>query len=305
MRNAFVTAGLVSVLASLGTASKLSADELPALLDAFSIPAMAGGNIEFSSGMSGTAQGWSSHGSATISPFSAIDEDGWRLKLGGHYAQYSYTSREDYVCEKNESAENQSDTAIRTICNQIRHDGADSVSDETENFLNQHGYTVVDQNLAKLTPHKAERFHVSFAPGYRVSLGTIILKSYFGIAYRSETVMPEDPSRSTAAESWGAEASLEAWTRLGDQSWFSADGSYFTGTQSYSAEGKIGFQPASWLSIGPEAAAYGDNDDASGRAGAFVRFDNDGVETTLSGGVTGTFKDEPSLYGAANVFVRF
>ena len=149
------------------------------------------------------------------------------------------------------------------------------------------------------------RYYAAVAPGFQTTVGVLILKAYFGMAYEMQTVVPPDPSKYIIGDNWGAQGWLEAWLPLGEDGWMSADGSYFTGTSSYSAALKLGYKPASWLAVGPELATHGDEDDVSGRAGAFFRFHKSGVETTLSGGISGTYKDDPAAYGTANVFVRF
>ncbi len=262
-------------------------------------------HAEFSNGFSGTEKGWTAYASGVIGLASPLDRDGWRLKFGGHYARFGYERREGHICEKNESWEVQSNTTIRDVCQQITDPESGGVSQETEAYLESHGYEVVDQNLARVSTHQIDRIHLGAAPGYKLTLGALVLKTYLGLAYRSESVLPGDPSRTAPEESWGAEAIIESWLTLGERSWLSADGSYFTGGDNYSAEIRLGHRPLDWLSAGPELAAHGDPDDFSGRAGAFLRFHRGQAETTLSGGFSGTYRDDPAIYGAANFYMRF
>ena len=92
---------------------------------------------------------------------------------------------------------------------------------------------------------------------------------------------------------------------LGDSLWLTADSSYFTGTDAYSAVLRIGYEATSWLTLGPEAATFGDKDDESTRAGGFLRFTIGGMETTLSGGISADYDGTSSLYGQAGVYKKF
>jgi hypothetical protein len=279
--------------------------DLPALFGAIGGIDVPSGHVDVSNGMSGTAQGWTAYGSVNVGLYGPLHTDGWRLKVSGHYSQYRYTARENYICEKNESAGVQSNQIIRDACEALRDQSSGGLPDHTEAHLNAFGLVVVDENLARISPHQAERVHIGVAPGYAATFGALTLKTYLGLAYQSESVWPDDVSRSATGDIWGAEGTVEAWLHLGESDWLSLDGSYFTGTQSYSAEFRYGHRPLEWLSLGPELAGYGDADGTSGRAGAFIRIYGDGVETTVSGGFSGTYMEEPSVYGAANFYMRF
>ena len=156
-----------------------------------------------------------------------------------------------------------------------------------------------------VTTHMATRTDASIAPGYQVTLGSLILKAYLGLGYEQHETAPPDPSKTLAGSYWGAQAGLEAWAPLGEDFWVSADGSYFTGTNTHAASLKLGYRAQPWLSLGPDLATFGNADDISGRAGAFLRIDAWGVETTLAAGLSGTYEGDPSAYGAASVYTKF
>jgi hypothetical protein len=279
--------------------------DLPALFGMISDIDVSSSYVDASNGMNGTEQGWTAYGSVNIGISGPLHEDGWRLKVSGHYGQYRYTSREDYICDKNESGGVQTSETVRDACKIIRSSNPDSLPPEAEAYLNGNGLIVVDENLSRLTQHQADRLHLGIAPGYAATLGALTLKTYLGLAYQSENVTPEDSTRTTAGDIWGAEAIVEAWLQLEEKNWFSLNGSYFTGTDAYTAEFKYGHRPFEWLSAGPEFALYGDADDASARAGAFIRIYQEAIETTVSGGLAGTYKSDPGVYGAANIHMRF
>jgi hypothetical protein len=279
--------------------------DLPALFGTISDIDVSSSYVDASNGMNGTEQGWTAYGSVNIGLSAPLNEDGWRLKVFGHYSQYRYESREESICEKNDSSGGEYHPLIRAACKELQNPLSDGLSPETENQLNSAGLIAVDGNLSRLSQYQADRLHLGIAPGYAMTLGALTLKTYLGLAYQSESVTPEDSTRSTIGDIWGAEAIVESWLQLQDENWFSLNGSYFTGTGAYTAEFKYGHRPFEWLSAGPEFALYGDADDASARAGAFVRFYQDAIETTVSGGFDGTYRSDPAVYGSANVYMRF
>ena len=116
---------------------------------------------------------------------------------------------------------------------------------------------------------------------------------------------PARPGQAAQRQLLGAQAGLETWVPFGEDFWFSADASYFTGTNAHAAAMKMGYKAQPWLSLGPEFSTYGNVDNTSGRAGAFLRLDALGVETTLAGGISGAYKDDPGAYGSASVYMKF
>ena len=293
------------LLTLFATHARLEAQSLPALFEAITDIDIPDGYIDISDGASGTLQGWTAYRSVNLGLSAPLHEDGWRLKLSGHYRQYHYESRENYICEKNESGGVQSNKVIRHACETIRKPSSGGLSPETEAYLSNYGYVAVDDNLARISRHQVERYHLRIAPGYAVTLGALTLKTYLGLGYQHQSVTPPAPDRSIAGEVWGAEGIVEAWLQLGDENWFALNGTYFTGAERYSADFKYGYRPFTWLGFGPELALYGDADEATGRAGAFIRIYRNTVETTVSGGFAGTYENDPSVYAAANVFMRF
>jgi hypothetical protein len=299
----------VSIFAYLAVFMPISpahADELPALfafMPSFDMPASY---TEFSNGINGTAQGWTGYASGTIGLSAPLHSDGWRLKFAGAYANFRYTANHSYCPLSAEEKKQLVGINLVEQCNQIAGDPPEG--EEKQDIVDRispFGLVLNGDQIDFNRVHQATRYHVGIAPGYQLTLGALILRGYLGLAYENETILPDDPTRSIPAESWGAQGWIDAWLQLSENNWLSVDGSYYTGSQSYSAALKLGHVPFSWLSLGPEVAGYGDPEGVSARAGAFVRFDSGQVETTLSGGVSGTYKDDPSLYGGANFYVRF
>jgi len=294
----------VLALALLSSPSQPRADSaLPSFLALFPSLDLPEERSEFSHGYDMTGQSWSAYATAVFALGGPAHQDGWRLRLSGLYGNYGYERRAAHVCKV--IHQGQPSRNLDKICEQLVDDGPEDLSEGTQAYLDNHGLEVKNGELVAVTPHQATHYAASIAPGYQMSLGALILKGYLGLAYERHDVTPDDSSNDFSGGHWGAQAGLEAWLPMGDKGWLSADGSYFSGTSRYAAMLKLGYRPLSWLSLGPELAAYGHRDDVSGRAGAFVRFKTAGVETTLSGGVSGAYESDPTAYGTANMFVRF
>ncbi|MBX2804485.1 MAG: cellulose biosynthesis protein BcsS [Hyphomicrobiales bacterium] len=296
----------VALAALSTTPTRAQSIDTPALFGAISNFQISSKYVDVSTGMNGTAQALTVYGSVNIGLFQPLPMRGWRLKISGHYSQYRYEDRISTICQQNSSASTQPPNAdISTACNNLAD--ADFVSSQSfNNFLNYYGLHLEGQNLVQYKDYQVNRYHLSVKPGYAWSLGALTLKTFLGLAYESENLTALDNSYRSTDSVIGAEGTVEAWLQLDDKNWFSANGAYFTGSQSYSADLKYGYRQSEWLGLGPELAVYGDKaEGAGGRAGAFIRIYDDTIETTLSGGYSSNYKDDPSLYGSANLYMRF
>ncbi len=303
LRIAFVFA--VLFLAGIPSSASRADDfgALPQFLASLNLPK---GRAEFSSGFDATGNGWSSYASAVFGLSGPLHRDGWRLKIAGLYGSSTYETRHTYCPLSAEEKKQLTGTNFSDICNDIANDPPQGDERaELSNYLAPYYLELDGDQIIAAIPHMATRYLAGVAPGYQTSLGRLILKAYLGLAFEQYDVLPEDRTRSLNGGYWGAQSWLEAWLPIDDDSWLSADASYFTGTSSYSAAAKLGYKPLSWLALGPELAAYGDTDDMSGRAGVFLRVDGAGVETTIAGGISGAYKDDPGAYGTANMYMRF
>ncbi len=282
------------------------AAELPGAAGLFAALTLPEGSVEFSNGFDATGNAWSAYASAVIAVSGRLDHDGWRVKLSGLYGSYAYDTRATYCQLSAEEKKQLTGTNFSDLCNDIANappQGAER--DHVTEIISPYGLRLEGDQIVAITPHQATRYQLGAAPGYQATFGLLIVKAYLGVAYEQQTVMPADPTKVIQGGYWGAQGAIEAWLPLGDSAWLSADGSYFTGTSSYSAAMKLGYRAMPWLTVGPELASYGDEDDVSGRAGGFLRFDISGMETTLAGGISGTYKGDPDAFGSANIFVRF
>jgi hypothetical protein len=262
---------------------------------------------ELSSGMDAGENSWSQHATAVVGLDGPLHGDGWRLKLQGTYGQYRYDARNPHVCKQIHDAT--AGTPNRTLSGICEDLASGDVTEERrtviDNYLASYGMEAVGHEVHAFLPFGANHYRLGAAPGYQATMGRLIVRAYLGVAFEQHDVLPVDPENALAGAHWGAQGWMDAWLPLGDAAWLSADGGYFAGTASHSANMKLGLRPVDWLTVGPEVATHGDSEDVTGRAGGFVRFDSGGWETTLAGGISGTYRGEPGAYGSANMFIRF
>jgi len=297
-----ILALLLGMLAMPGLAP---AQERPALLGLFPKLTMPPGRIETSSGFDASGASWSAYSAAVISPFGPLAHDGLRLKLLGSFGAYGYDKKRVYCPMSAEEKKRATGANLGELCNDIanRPLTADERADITAS-IRPLGLTLDGDQIYHQQAYQAMRYDVAVMPGYQVSWQSLVLRAYLGPAMETRSILPADPDKRMGT-SWGARTALEAWLRLGSAVWLAADSSYFTGSEAYSGALKLGYQPLSWLALGPELAAFGDVEDDSARAGGFLRLTVKGVETTLSGGIAGGYDGDASAYGSAGVYMRF
>ena len=306
MRVCWVICGLVSLGLGCVRGGGAEGAELPSLLPYFSKLELPAGRGELSNGFDKAANGWGGYSTAVVALTGPLDVDGWRVKLSGGYSSYHYKNRSTYCQLSAEEKKRRTGTNFGEVCNEIAgnppegEERADLAGDRAAAGLELEG----DQIYA-VTPHLSTRYGATIAPGYQFTLGIVILKTYLGLGYEFHEARPPDAAKPLSGSYWGAQDGIEAWVPLGEDFWISADASYFTGTNAHAASMKLGYKAQPWLSLGPEFSTFGNADDNSGRAGAFLRVDALGVETTLAGGLSGAYKDDPSAYGSASVYMRF
>ena len=141
--------------------------------------------------------------------------------------------------------------------------------------------------------------------GWQVSTGPMVLRLFAGLAYEDQSTNLPDPSNAALGEHLGAKVAIETWFDLSSRLWLSADASYATTIDSYSGAAKLGLKPLSWISLGPEAAAFGNAEFDAHRLGGFARWHCGGCDVTVSGGVSGDYNDETGAYGALSFYTRF
>ena len=153
--------------------------------------------------------------------------------------------------------------------------------------------------------HRAEVFQAEALVSWQVSPGPVIAKLFAGVSYEEQAISGPQIEYALAGEHLGAKVALETWVDLSRSGWLSADASYTSGMDAYSAALRLGVQPAEWVSVGPEAAVFGDRENDEHRLGAFARWHCGGCDATLSGGVSGDYDEETGAYGALSFYRRF
>lgn len=305
MRAYCVIYGLVALGLGCWRSGGAIAGELPSLMPSFSTLQMPAGRAELSNGFDKTANGWSAYSTAVVALSGPLHVDGWRLKVSGGYGAYRYDTRDTTTCIDIHNGDKPPDLKLAKICDSIASEGAAEPTAAALAYLADRGLQIDGNRLAAVRQHEATRYDAAIMPGYQLSLGSVIVRAYLGLGYEQHEAAPPDPGKPLSGGYWGAQAGVETWAPLGEDFWFSADTSYFTGTNNHAASMKMGYKAQPWLSLGPEFSTFGNEDDTSGRAGAFLRFDALGFETTLAGGLSGTYKDDPSAYGSASIYMKF
>lgn len=290
---------------AMAAGSMLSAQQLPGSSIYASVQELFADRLTFSSGMDQTQNSQTSYGTADFA-FTAPHKEGWRLKLFGSHTQFQYSTKQVYCAASAEEKKSSTGTNFGELCNDIADNSLDQESrSEIAESIAPFGLELEGDQIYFLKPHQGMRYEFAVMPGYQLMLEQFVIKTFGGIAYQHQSVFPADGRSTMNGGYWGMKGAVEIWSRLGDHAWLSADGSYFVPTRNYSGSVQLGYELLSWLTIGPQFAAFGDLDGSSGRAGGFLKFNLMDTETTIAAGLSSNYKDDPSLFGSANMFVRF
>lgn len=300
-RTAFMAALLG--LAFLKPARGEDLPDEPSFLSAFELPPE---RVETSSGGDVTDTAWGGYSTAVIAPFGPLHQDGLRVKLHGGASAWSYDSKRVYCAMSAEEKKKATGANFTKLCNDIANRPLTAGErDDAAKTIAPFGLTLEGDQIYQQQAHKVMRYDFAVMPGYQAGWGALTLKAYLGPAMETRMIGPADPEKALDGAYWGAKTVLESWLALGDGFWLTADASYFTGTRSYSMSLRPGYRPLDWLALGPEAAAFGDEEDDSARAGGFLRFTIGKLEATFSGGVSGNYDGGTGVYGAAGVYTKF
>lgn len=260
------------------TASPALADELwaPIVHRSTNRPQPNYGWREISGGVDAARDQWHSYSGMTLAPWSPnIYSDGWRLRVGGGYGQYSYE---------------------RGVPDSI---GCGTLQTAACRYHSEH--VRVDHSYAEALV------------GYYLSLGQLTAKAFAGASMSSERHEKSDPKNKSDGTEYGAKGVLELWLNMSDETWTSFDFSYATARNETSSRWRAGWRIQPRLSVGPELR-YDKNIESgdgewNGRAGLFVRYEWVGGEISLAGGVSERIGDwageDASPYGTLNVLFQY
>lgn len=229
-----------------------------------------------------TSDVWLLYSGVTLAPLSDIYGDGIRLRAAGGYGRYRYCGH-------------RSGDPPRTV-----------------------------------REFNASISYVEALVGYQKRIGDLTAKAFVGISAIDHAISPADPIASggllTQGLDYGFKGALELWLNLGSDAWTSLDASWTSAHQTYAGRWRLGYRVLPTVSIGLEAGVNGNLlnarpvlDDGSlreelrpeTRLGLFARYEWNGGEVSLSGGLASSsldFDASPSLdnvYGTVNWLTRF
>lgn len=235
------------------------------------------------SGVDIARDNWLLYSGITVAPFGHIHEPGWRMRLAGGYGQYKY--------EGNRGT----------------------------------GLTPQIQTFAATT------YYGDALIGYLERYGPLTAKAFAGISYLAHDIAPHDPDNLVSGDDIGFKGALELWLDIGDIGFASLDASWNSAHDTRNVRTRLGARVApnwsggveGWLNLDDQsdcdlgwdnsAACY--NDEKTElidytRAGLFVRYDWDGGEISLSGGVSGgsfgsSGDANPEPYATLNWLTQF
>jgi hypothetical protein len=231
---------------------------------------------EIYGGVDAARDQWLMYSGITVAPPSAdVYSNGWRLRVGGGYGQYSYEASAPDVSPCG--------TPVTAACRY-----------HSRNFHVDHSY--------------AEAL-----VGYSLKLGNLTAKAFAGALMSSQQHSKPDPHKKTDGTEWGAKGALELWLDMGPQTWSSLDLSYATARDETAARWRAGWRIKPRVSIGPELR-FDKNIESgegewNGRAGLFGRYEWPGGELSLAGGlaarVDGWSHEDVSPFGTLNVLFQY
>jgi hypothetical protein len=208
---------------------------------------------------------WLIYSGITVAPWGHIHEDGWRVRVAGGYGGYKYS-------------------------------GNRSITEDID-----------------IQKFKAQTHFTDVLAGYLTKWGPLTAKAFGGVSLISHQIAPLDPENIAVGDEWGAKGVIELWFDITPEAYAALDLSWSTAHDARSARTRVGYRMTPTLSIGLEAGlnidAQGDCDlgwtsrDDCGqqarlgkidrdlldytRGGAFLRYEWDGGEIAVSGGVAG------------------
>jgi Cellulose biosynthesis protein BcsS len=236
------------------------------------------------SGADVSKDNWLVYSGVTVAPFSHIHEPGLRLRLSGGYGRYSYSGNRG---------------------------------------------TGPNPDIQEFS---AQTYNGDALVGYLERYGPLTAKAFAGLSYISHDVAPFDPDNLVIGDDIGFKAALELWLDIGAIGFASLDMSWSTAHDTRNARARLGARITPALSTGLEGWLNLDNQsdcdmgwDSSAscyadtqtdlldytRAGLFLRYEWDGGEVSLSGGVSGgsfgssADTTDPEPYATLNWMTQF
>lgn len=230
-------------------------------------------------GAEGFGRVWSIYSGANYAPFGAMNEGGFRLRAVSGISGYKYTSPR-WTGTKTEP---------------VAFQGQGTFVDALAGYHARYGNLTVKVFAgATYTNHRTGTANVNFI----AATGSI-----------------RDNETRLNGQHFGAKTAVELWFNMGDRFWSSADVSLSTLNLAYTGNARLGWRVTTELSAGGEAGTVGFTDHdgfndidvrrQTTRLGAFVRYDNQSSEITVSGGLSQARGDTATPYATAQYLMRF
>lgn len=164
-------------------------------------------------------------------------------------------------------------------------------------------------------PKRLYKNTASFADlliGYHKGFGELTVKAYAGIAYSNEMWLEDGANNNSPGANLSAKLLIESWLNLTPKAFAQLDAGWTNLRDTITLRARIGYRALPSLSVGPEVGYWSGitiheldfNRADAWRYGAFVRFEWNSGEVSLSAGVS----DEPHdshFYATLNALLRF
>jgi hypothetical protein len=150
--------------------------------------------------------------------------------------------------------------------------------------------------------------------GYHLQLGSVTIKVFGGFTIAQFRPDPGEPWPALKGVEYGGKGVLEAWWAISDQAWASLDLSIGSTHLEYGSRVRLGWRLWPELSAGLEGGSGGTAEAAlerdTSRVGAFLRYEWDTGEVSVSGGwaVDGTWQERegaPGAFGTVSILTRY
>ena len=125
-------------------------------------------------------------------------------------------------------------------------------------------------NLAPQTKYSARDRSLDIMLGYQKIFSHFTASAYLGYEVRDADIWPNDFTNKVRGTTSGVKLAFELESKDDAKVYFAVDGSYSTAFDSIYGEARIGYNAGRFI-IGPEAAYFSDEGDATKRLGAFLK----------------------------------
>lgn len=145
--------------------------------------------------------------------------------------------------------------------------------------------------------------------GYLWRLDPLILKAFVGVSAITHEVSPKGAATDRQDLAVGPKGVVELWLNMGDNTWGSLDLNWTTAHDTGAARLRTGYRLWPQVSLGPEAGVNSTGEFQDLRGGGFLRYEWEGGEVSISGGVSGNYsglrEGEADPYGTVNWIAQF